>query len=84
MRRKWLGYDMSYNVYVHYSPLWAYSFFGCLHGGIFTKGLIRIGGLKISLIVGHIPVEIFLLVSYFFDATRASNRIFVNGVENFR
>ena len=29
---------------------------------------------KIFLVVGHIPVEIFLLINRFFDATHARNR----------
>ena len=39
-------------------------------------GLIRRGALKIFLVVGHIPVEVFLLINYFFDATHTSNRVF--------
>ena len=27
------------------------------------------------LVVGHIPIEIFLLVNYFFDVTHKSNRM---------
>ena len=34
------------------------------------------GGLKIFLAVGHIPVEIFLLISYFLDAKHTGNSIF--------
>ena len=35
-------------------------------------------GLKtIFLVVDHIPVEIFLLVNYFFDAAHTSNKIFL-------
>ena len=42
----------------------------------FCMGLIR-GGLKKSfLVVGHSPVNIALLVDYFFDATHTSSRIF--------
>ena len=38
------------------------------------------GGLKkIILVVGHIPVEIFLLVDCFFNATYRSNRMFFKG-----
>ena len=44
-------------------------------GGLFKGRLIR-GGFKIFLIAGHIPVEIFLLVNYFFDATHTSSRQF--------
>ena len=35
------------------------------------------GGFKIFLIVGHISVEILLIVNYFFDATHTSNTIFL-------
>ena len=42
------------------------------------------GGLKIFLVVGHIPVEISLLVNYFFDAAHASNRAFFKGQANVR
>ena len=39
------------------------------------------GGLeKTFLLVGHIPVQMFLLVNYFFDAaTHTSNRMFFKG-----
>ena len=33
------------------------------------------GALKIFLVVGHIKIEIFLLLNYFFDSTHKSNRI---------
>ena len=42
------------------------------------------GGLKFFLVVGHIPVEIFLLVSYFVHATHTSNTIIFKGQANFR
>ena len=35
------------------------------------------GGFTIFLIVRHILVEILLIVNYFFDATHASNTIFL-------
>ena len=35
------------------------------------------GGFKIFLVVTHNPVETFLLINYFFDATHTSNRIFL-------
>ena len=41
------------------------------------------GGLKFFLLFGHIPVELFLLVTYFFDATQTSDRIFFKGQGNF-
>ena len=40
------------------------------------------GGLNIFLVVGHIPVEIFLLANYFLDFTYASNGIFFKGQAN--
>ena len=40
-------------------------------------GLIRGGGLKIFLVVDHIPVEMFLPINYFFNATHTSKRIFL-------
>ena len=49
------------------SPLGPYSLFGFLHGGLF-KGGSGWGGLLIQsifLVVGHIPIEIFLLFNYF-------------------
>ena len=50
---------------------------------VFTWGLIWGKGiLKIFLVVGHIPVEIFLLVNYVFDTTHTSNRIFFTGQAN--
>ena len=42
------------------------------------------GALKIFLVVGHIPVEIFPLTGYIFNATHTSNRMFFNQQENFR
>ena len=36
------------------------------------------------LVAGHIPVELFLLINSFFDATHTSNRIFFTGQANFR
>ena len=36
------------------------------------------------LVVGHIPVEIFLLTDYVFDATHTGNRMLLKGQENFR
>ena len=51
-------------------------------GAYSKRGLIR-GDLKIFLVVGHIPAEIFLLVNYFFDATHTSNWIFLEGRQLF-
>ena len=43
------------------------------------------GGLKnLLLVVDNIPIEISLLINYFFDATHASNRMLFNGKANFR
>ena len=36
------------------------------------------------LVVGHIPVEVFLLVNYFICATHTSNRMFCKGQATFR
>ena len=36
------------------------------------------------MVVGHIPVEVFLLANNFFDATDTSNRMFFKGQANFR
>ena len=43
----------------------------------------RWGAQNISWVVGHIPVEIFLLVDYFFNATHSSNAMFFKGLANF-
>ena len=59
------------------SPLGAYCF-GFLHGGEFDGG-----GLKVFLVVGHIPVQTSQLVDYFFDATHTSNSILSTGEANF-
>ena len=40
------------------------------------------GGLKTFFVVGHIPVDILLLVNYFFDARHTRNRIFFKGQTN--
>ena len=42
------------------------------------------GGLKNLLVVGHISVEISLLVNYLFDAPHISNTIFSKGRKIFR
>ena len=36
------------------------------------------------LVVGHIPVEIFVLITCFSDATHTSNRMFFEGQGHFR
>ena len=41
-------------------------------------------GFKIFLVVGPIPVEIFLIMNYFFDARHASNRITFSEQAKFR
>ena len=62
------------------NSLGAYLFFGCLHGGLFEGG----EALKVSLVAGDIPVEIFLLVSCFLDATHSSSMISFKGQANVR
>ena len=55
--------------------------------GAYTKGGLFGGGgvaWKLFLVVGHIPVEIFLLMNHFFDSAHASNRVFFMGQANFR
>ena len=49
-----------------------------MHREVFDEGGL-FGGrdLKIFLVVGHILLEIFLLVNHFFDATHTSNKIFL-------
>ena len=59
-------------------PLGAYLFFGSLHWGLFEGGAY-----KFSLVVSHTPVETFLLVKYFIDATHTSNKIFSKGQAKF-
>ena len=50
----------------------------------YSRGkLIRGGTRKNFLVVDHIPVEIFVLVDNFFDATLKSNWIFCKGQANF-
>ena len=46
-------------------------------------GLIRGGGLKIFLVVDHIPVEMFLPINYIFNATHTSNRTLLKDREAF-
>ena len=43
--------------------------------GAYWKGDYSSGGLNIFVVVGQIPVEIFLLINYFFDGTPTSNRM---------
>ena len=53
--------------------------------GAYTKGSLFAGvAWKLFLVVGHIPVEIFLLMNHFFDAAHASNKVFFMGQANFR
>ena len=52
--------------------------------GAYSKGGIFERGFKIFLVVGYIPVEIFQLVTYFFDVTHTSNRMFFKGQADFR
>ena len=58
------------------SPLGAYSFSRFLHGCLCEGRAYSRGAGILFLVVGHIPVEIFLLVNYFIDALNASNIIF--------
>ena len=51
-------------------------------GGYLFFGYL--GALKIFVVAGHIPVEIFLLINCFFDATHTSNRMCSEGKANFR
>ena len=52
--------------------------------GAYSRGEGRIlGGLNIFLVVGHMSVEICLLVSYFFDSTHTSSTIFFKVQTNF-
>ena len=61
-------FHRTYTVDPRVSPLeLAYFFDLCIEA--YSKGGLLEGGLKIFLVVGHIPVEIFLLINYFFDAT---------------
>ena len=52
--------------------------------GAYSKGGLFKGGLIIFLVVGQIPVETFLLISYVFDATHTSSRIFFMGQAKLR
>ena len=53
-------------------------------GAYSKEGILKIfPGSSIFLVVGHGPVEIFLLVSYFFDANHTSIRISFRGQVNF-
>ena len=44
--------------------------------GVYSKGV-----LKCLLVVGLIPVQIFLLIDYFFDASHTSNRVFLRDMQ---
>ena len=59
---------------------WGLIYFYDFFMGAYSKRAYLSGAF---LVVGHIPVEIFLLVNYFFDATHTSNRIFFKGQANF-
>ena len=56
---------------------------GSLFKGDFLIGGLFEGAQKMFLVVGHITVEIFLLINNFFDATHTSNRIFFKGQAKF-
>ena len=45
--------------------------------GAYSKGTLFEGGYEKFPFSGHIPVEVVLLTNYLFDATHASNRIFL-------
>ena len=47
-------------------------------------GLFEGGTWKVFLVIGHMPVKIFLLISYFFFTTHTSNRLFAEGQAIFR
>ena len=49
----------------------------CLNGDLWE------GGLSVFLVVGHIPVETFLLANYLFDGTNTGIRAFFKGQANF-
>ena len=50
----------------------------CKKGLFGTRAYLMRGGLKkVFLAVGHIPVEIFLLANYLFNAAHTSNRVVV-------
>ena len=51
-------------------------FFGHLHGGLLERGLIKERLEKFFLVIGEVPVEIFVVINYFFDASLTSNRMF--------
>ena len=55
----------------------AHLFFWFLHWSLFEGG-----GLKIFGVVGHIQVDTFLQINYFFDAKHASSWIFLKGQAN--
>ena len=51
--------------------------------GAYSKGAYSRGHTIISLAVGHIPVEILLLINHFSEATHTINRIFFKGSGKF-
>ena len=63
------GGKINYHISLNYLP-GAYLVFGFLHGGLFEGRTYLRGTYKVLLVVGHIPVEVVLLVNYFFNATR--------------
>ena len=60
-----------YAINPPFITLGAYLSFGFLHRGVFE------GGLKILLAIGHIPLEICLLVNFFFNATHQTAKFAV-------
>ena len=79
-----LVHVVMFTVNTRISPLGANLFFGFLHGGLFVGGrLFRWEVLNVFIVVGHISVEICLLINYFFDSTLTSNKVFFKGQANF-
>ena len=66
------------------SPLGGLIYFLDFCMGHIRRRRIRERALKFFLVVGHIPVAIFLQVNYFFNATHTSNGMLFKGQANFR
>ena len=54
---------------------WGLVYFWIFAWGFIPKGDFK--NLETFLVVGHFPVEAFLLTNYFFDGTHTSSRIFL-------
>ena len=72
-----------YTVNPRISSLGGLFIFWTFAWGIFRRGSLYEGSYKSFLIIGHIPVDIVLLVNYFFDATYTSNRVLLKGTGEF-